>query len=77
MESPTRPSTVPRYGGPVMAGVYEVTKPFTSGMKGARHISCLWRYVGWGRVRVVTPGRNLPRHGTANPVRGAGQTCRP
>ena len=65
------------YRRPAMADVYEVTKPFTCGMKGARHTSCLWRYVGRGRVRVVTPGRNLPRHGAANPVRGAGQTRRP
>ena len=28
-------------------------------------------------MRSATPGRNLPRHGAANPVRGASQTCRP
>jgi len=48
-------------------------------------MSCPFRYVGRGRVRVVTHGLNLHRHGTeaargecgSYPARGACQNRRP
>ncbi len=64
---------------------YEVARPLFINLKGGYHISCPYGYVGRGRVRVVTHGLNLPRHGTEMarricgfyPVRGAGQNRRP
>ena len=38
------------------------------------HINCPFGCVGWGRVRVVTHGSNLPRHGTETARRDAGFT---
>ena len=38
------------------------------------HINCPFGCVGWGRVRVVTHGSNLPRHGTEAARRDAGLT---
>jgi hypothetical protein len=63
----------------------EVARPLSCNLKGGYHISCPFRYVGRGRVRVVTHGPNLPRHGTeaarsecgSYPARGACQNCRP
>ena len=43
-------------------------------MKGGRHINCPFGYVGRGRVRVVTHGLNLPRHGAETARRNAGLT---
>ena len=43
---------------------YEVARPLFCNLKGGYHISCPFGYVGRGRVRVVTHGLNLPRHGT-------------
>ena len=65
--------------------LYEVARPLSNNLKGGYHISCPFGYVGRGRVRVVTHGLNLPRHGTETarrlcgfyPVRGAGQNRRP
>ena len=42
----------------------EVARPLSCNLKGGYHISCPFRYVGRGRVRVVTHGPSLPRHGT-------------
>ena len=42
----------------------EVARPLSNNMKGGYHINCPFGYVGRGRVRVVTHGLNLPRHGT-------------
>ena len=44
--------------------MYEVARPLSSNLKGGYHINCHFGYVGRGRVRVVTHGLNLPRHGT-------------
>ncbi|MBW1695128.1 MAG: hypothetical protein JRJ41_13530 [Deltaproteobacteria bacterium] len=44
--------------------MYEVERPLSINLKGAYHTSCPYGYVGRGRVRVVTHGLNLPRHGT-------------
>jgi len=44
--------------------MYEVERPLSINLKGGYHISCPYGYVGRGRVRVVTHGLNLPRHGT-------------
>jgi hypothetical protein len=60
----------------------EVERPLSINLKGGYHTSCPYGYVGRGRVRVVTHGLNLPRHGTETarrvcgfyPVRGAGQS---
>ena len=47
-----------------ITSLYEVARPLSNNLKGGYHISCPFRYVGRGRVRVVTHGLNLPRHGT-------------
>jgi DNA mismatch repair ATPase MutS len=47
-----------------ISSLYEVTRPLSNNLKGGYHISCPYGYVGRGRVRVVTHGLNLPRHGT-------------
>jgi len=44
--------------------MYEVARPLSINLKGGRHISYPFGKVGRGRVRVVTHGLNLPRHGT-------------
>ncbi len=44
--------------------LYEVARPLSCNLKGGYHINCPFGYVGRGRVRVVTHGLNLPRHGT-------------
>lgn len=56
---------------------YEVARPLSINLKGGWHTNCSFEYVGRGRVRVVTHGLNLPRHGSEHPVRGAGQIHRP
>lgn len=69
----------------LVLNMYEVARPLSSNLKGGYHISCPYGYAGRGRVRVVTRGLNLPRHGTEKarricgfyPVRGAGQNRRP
>ena len=58
----------------VISGLYEVARPLSSNVKGGYHISCPFGYVGRGRVRVVTHGLNLPRHGTETARRLAGLT---
>jgi len=55
-------------------GLYEVARPLSNNLKGGYHISCPFGYVGRGRVRVVTHGLNLPRHGTETARRLAGLT---
>jgi len=68
-----------------MLNLCEVARPLSSDMKGGHHISCPFGCVGRGRVRVVTHGLILPRHGTETahikcgfyPVKGAGQSRRP
>jgi hypothetical protein len=62
----------------------EVARPLSCNLKGGCYISCPFGGIGRGRVRVVTHGLNLPRHGTeaahsdeSYPVRGAGQNRRP
>ena len=57
-----------------IAGLYEVARPLSNNLKGGYHISCPFGYVGRGRVRVVTHGPNLPRHGTETARRLAGLT---
>jgi hypothetical protein len=65
--------------------MYEVARPLSCNLKGGYHISCPFGYVGRGRVRAVTRGLNLPRHGTeaarrnsgSYPARGAYQNRRP
>lgn len=54
--------------------MYEVTKPLSNNLKGGYHINCSLGYVGRGRVRVVTPGLNLPRHGAETARSKAGRT---
>jgi len=45
----------------VMRDVNEEAQPSTNELKGVHHTNCPFGYVGWGRVREVTTGRNLPR----------------
>ena len=54
--------------------LYEVARPLSCNLKGGYHINCPFGYVGRGRVRVVTHGLNLPRHGTETARRNAGFT---
>ena len=54
--------------------MYEVARPLSNNLKGGYHINCPYGYVGWGRVRVVTHGLNLPRDGAAMARREAGLT---
>ncbi len=50
-----------RFSRTVMRDVNEEPKPLTCELKGVHHTNCPFGYVGWGRVREVTTGRNLPR----------------
>jgi hypothetical protein len=54
--------------------LYEVARPLSCNLKGGYHINCPFGYVGWGRVRVVTHGSILLRHGTETARRNAGLT---
>ena len=65
--------------------VCEVARPLSCNLKGGYHINCPFGYVGWGRVRVVTLGPILLRHGIeaarrncgSYPARGACKNRRP
>ncbi|MBU2496387.1 MAG: hypothetical protein KJ935_07840, partial [Candidatus Omnitrophica bacterium] len=50
--------------GDVRQIMCEVARPLSCNLKGGYHINCPFGYVGWGRVRVVTLGLILLRHGT-------------
>ena len=58
----------------VLNYLYEVARPLSCNLKGGYHINCPFGYVGRGRVRVVTHGLNLPRHGAETARRNAGFT---
>ena len=61
------------------------SKLLSNNLKGDCLVSCPYRRVGWERVRMVTCGLNLLRHGTAKAhawhglylARGASQSRRP
>ena len=62
-----------RYRAPETPAVYEVTKPFTSGMKGARHTNCLYEVCRLG----ARSGGNTWAELAPTRRREPSQGCRP